>query len=92
MDQTARQLGAPLFVTQRTVEIVIGIPPRDYLRAARSKSFASTKERRLIIARTSDVVAWLELRLRTTAGAAPANDADPESIALARVRARRVGA
>ena len=48
------------------------------------------KERRLIVARTADVSAWLELRMRTAHGAA-SNDADAESIALSRVGARRVG-
>lgn len=78
----------PVFVHQRNVETVIGLPRRDYLAAAKRKAFATAKERRLVIARTSDVVRWFELRLAHR-DVKPANDADAESIALARVGARR---
>jgi hypothetical protein len=79
----------PALVHQRSVETVCGVPRRDYLSAAHRGHFPSTKERRLIIARTADVLAYFELRLRTT-GAPVANDADPEAVAFARVGARRV--
>jgi hypothetical protein len=81
----------PLFVHQRSAERVLGLPGRDFLRGAHAGHFAWTKERRLIIAKTSDVVAWLERRLayRDTK---PANDEDVETIAFARVGARRVAA
>ena len=79
----------PTFVTQRNVEAVIGYPKRDYLRDARDGLFPSTKQRRLIVARTEDVIAFFEARMRT-ARALPANDATPETKALARVGARRV--
>jgi hypothetical protein len=80
----------PAFVHQRTVEQHIGLPHRDYLRLARAGAFPSTKERRLVLARYEDVVAYVELRLRASA-APPANDGDAEAIAFAKVGARRVG-
>lgn len=80
----------PMFINQRTVETVIGLPRRDYLRAAHTGHFAYAKERRLIIARTADVLAWLERRL-VHRDVKPANDASAETIALSRVGARRVG-
>ena len=51
--------------------------------------FPSAKERRLVIARTADVVAWLDRRIMHRAGT-PANDASIETLSLARVGARRV--
>jgi hypothetical protein len=76
-------------VHQRNVEAVIGLPRRDYLDAAHSRKFPSTKERRLIVARTVDVLAYFEQRIALRERAA-ANDADPEAIAFAKVGARRV--
>lgn len=83
------ELARPPLVHQRTVESVIGVPRRDYLSAASRKAFPVTKERRLVIAKTVDVLAYFELRLRTST-AAPANDEDPEGLAFARAGARRV--
>ena len=78
-----------VYVNQRTVEAIVGLPRRDYLREAAAGSFPTTKVRRLVTARTEDVIAFFEGRMRT-ARALPANDATPETKALARVGARRV--
>jgi hypothetical protein len=79
----------PAFVNQRNVETVVGLPRRDYLRLGRAGAFPTTKERRLVIARTVDVLAAFELRLQGREQPV-ANDADAEAIALAKVGARRV--
>jgi hypothetical protein len=83
------ELARPAYVTQRSVETVLGLPRRDYLRLARADAWASTRERRLIVSRTSDVLAYIETRL-TIRGAQADNDS-PEDVVLARVGARRVG-
>jgi hypothetical protein len=81
----------PELVHQRTVESVVGLPPRDFLSAAHAGRFPFTKERRLILARTVDVLAYFEERLqRRPPAVAVANDASAEDRALARVGARRV--
>ena len=69
---------------------MIGIPRLDFLREAKKRRFASTKERRLIIARTDDVITWLEQRLSQVTPTPPVSPSDPETISLARVGARRV--
>jgi len=79
----------PPFVHQRNCECILGLPRCEYLIAARGKKFPSAKERRLVLARTSDVIAWLELRLQTSRGQA-SNDSDAETVTLSRVGARRV--
>jgi hypothetical protein len=79
----------PAFVHQRNVEAVVGVPRRQFLQDAKARQFPTTKQRRLVFARTADVVAFYELRLRVQASPV-ANDADAEAIALARVGARRV--
>lgn len=76
----------PDLVHQRSVEDVVGAPRRDYLRIAREGGFPSTKEGRLVIARTVDVCAFFEARMRVPT---PKN-ADSESKALSRVGLRRV--
>jgi hypothetical protein len=80
----------PAFVNQRTVEQVVDLPRRHYLRLARAGGFPTVHERRLVIARTADVLRVFESRMCTTS----ANDAlvadDAESVALARIGARRV--
>jgi hypothetical protein len=81
---------APEFVTQRTVEHVVGVESRAYLRGAKAGRFASTKHERLIVARTADVVAYYETRIRLRETAPANNDGDPEAQALARVGARRI--
>ena len=83
------EIAPPAFVNQRTVEAVVGLPHRDFLRLARSKAFPSTRERRLVVARTSDVVAYVERQIAMRE-ARPGNDHDLEAVALARVGARRV--
>lgn len=80
----------PACVHQRSCELVIGLPRRDYLRAAHAGLFPWTKEGRLLIARTADVLGWLERRL-VHRDVKPANDSTTETIALSRVGARRVG-
>lgn len=79
----------PEFVTQCNVESVVGIKRRTYLRASEAGRWPSTREQRQVIARTADVLAYFELRLRA-ATASPANDADREAVEFARVGARRV--
>jgi hypothetical protein len=76
---------SPAFVTQLTVAPVVGISPRDFMRLAREGKFPSTKEHRRIVARTADVLAYIEERL--AARATPVAD---ESVALARAGLRRV--
>ncbi len=79
----------PEFVHQRNVEAVVGVPRRTYLRDARASAFPHTREARLILARTDDVVGFYELRIRVKAAPA-ANDANAETLEFARVGARRV--
>lgn len=83
------ELRLPAFVHQRNVERTLGLPGRDYLVAARASAFPSVKERRLVIARTDDVLRWIDRRLAPR-GAKPAIDADAETVSLARVGARRL--
>jgi hypothetical protein len=77
----------PLFVSQRNCLAVVGLEPRDYLHHARGGAFPTTKERRLVVAKMADVVAWLEARIERSTR--PAN-VTPIEGALARVGARRV--
>ncbi len=79
----------PTFVHQRIVERITGIPGKQYMRDARNKAFASTKERRLVLARTLDVIAYYEQRIALREHR-PSNDHDAEAIAFERVGARRV--
>jgi hypothetical protein len=90
MREIAREEAArPEFVHQRSAEKFVGVSRRQFLRDAHAKHFASTKAGRLIVARTAEVLAHYELRIKTAAAPA-ANDADAETIAFARVGARRV--
>jgi hypothetical protein len=84
------ELAPPVFCNQRNVETVAGLPRREFLRLARARAFPTTRERRLVIARTVDVLAYVERQIALRE-ALPQNDADPEALALARVGARRVG-
>jgi hypothetical protein len=79
----------PQLVHQRSVEHVVGIPRRQYLADAAARHFPTTKQRRLIVARTADVVGFYEQRIELR-DVKPVNDSDPEAIALARVGARRI--
>lgn len=54
----------PALVHQRNVEHVVGLPGREFLRLARDGAFASTKEKRLVLAKTEDVLAFFESRMR----------------------------
>jgi hypothetical protein len=83
------ELARPELVHQRNVETVIGLPRHDYLRLARAKAWPSTHEKRLVVSRTKDVVAYYESRI-SLREQKPVNDADPEAVALARVGARRI--
>jgi hypothetical protein len=87
VEAAAERLARPTFVSQRTVLAVVGLPARDFLRGARAGAFASSKARRLILARTDDVVAYVDAH-HVEPHVAPANDFDA---ALARIGARRVG-
>ena len=83
----AAELRRPELVSQRTVAAVVGLPAADFLRLSRAGAWPSTKERRLVVARTADVLAIFTLRL---AQRAAVNDAaDPLDAALARVGGRR---
>lgn len=79
----------PAFVHQRTSEAVCGLPRREFLRLARAGAFASTRERRLVIARTADVMAYVESRI-SMREVKPGNDHDAEAVAFSLVGARRV--
>ena len=79
---------APTFVHQRSVEAICGVPRRAYLDLARSGAFPATKSGRLVLARTADVVAYVEAMLPRQRDAAHADDA--EAAAFAKVHARRV--
>jgi hypothetical protein len=87
-------LQRPLLVSQRSVAAVVGLPPGAYLEAARRGDFPSHKAQRLVMAKTGDVVAYVE-RHPHPARSAAANDAEPgassESRTLARAGFRRVG-
>jgi hypothetical protein len=50
----------PTHVSQRTCTAVCGVPKEDFLEAARRGDFPSCKVRRLVLAKTADVVAWIE--------------------------------
>ena len=81
----------PEFVQQRTVKAVIGVEHRDYLRDANAGKFPTRKHHRLIIAKTVDVIDYYANDGRPKAKIAVAHDADAQTIALAKVGARRVG-
>jgi hypothetical protein len=77
----------PEFVSQRTVLAVVGaIEPRDYLRMAREGRFPSRKERRLVVAKTQDVVDAL-----SAAPAAATTRRTAPEFAHSRSGLRRVG-
>lgn len=85
------ELQRPQLVHQRTVEAVVGLPRRDFLRLARAGAFPSTHERRLVIARAADVIAAFERRMpRIECRVADETAKTGESAALARVGARRI--
>jgi hypothetical protein len=84
----AEDRARPELVHQRNVEAVVGLPARDYLRLARAGAFACVKDRRLVIARTDDVLAVFERRMAVPG---PNDTADAEARALSRVGGRRVG-
>lgn len=76
----------PTHVSQRTVGTVCSLPSRDFLAAARAAAFPSSKVGRLVLARTEDVVTWVDsLRRR-----APSTEQDEEDACLAAAGARRV--
>lgn len=91
--EEAARLARPLYVTQRTSLAIVGLPPRDFLRLALEGRFPSTKEKRLVLARTEDVVRYVDAHRREVR---PANDYGEEQddldASLAKVGARRVGA
>ena len=80
--------GLPALLSQRTCERWASVPAADFLDAARDGAFPSSKVKRIVYAKTADVVAWIEGHRRT----APANDAGDEMAeCLAAAGARRVG-
>ena len=78
----------PVYVTQRNVEQVIGVPRRTFLRDAKAKRFHAVKEQRLVRARTEEALSYYELAL--TVRAVPVANDDAEAAAFGRVGARRV--
>jgi hypothetical protein len=86
VQQHAGALARPEYVTQRSVERVLAMPPRDYLRHVRAGDWPSWVDRRLRYSKTSDVVAWIEAH----PGARESADVDSEARALASVGLRRV--
>ena len=88
--EIAEQVAArPVFVTQRNVESICGLPRRDYLRLARANAWPTTRERRLVVSRTTDVLAYVEQRIGLRERV-PSNDCDAEAIQFSKVGARRV--
>jgi hypothetical protein len=85
VERRITDLQRPELVHQRNVEAVVGLPRRDYLRLARELAFPSTRERRLVVAKTKDVLEAFERRMRLPA----ANDGTPE-FAHSRSGLRRV--
>lgn len=85
-----RLAAPPICVSQRTSLVVLSVPPRDFLAAARAGEFASSKVGRLVIARTEDVLAWIDLHRVTPR--TPVDEGAELDAALAAVGARRVGA
>ena len=81
------ELRRPELVTQDTVAAVVGIDARSYLRLARVGVFASTRDRRKVIARTADVLDAFTSHLQRRG---PANDVEAEARSLARAGARRI--
>jgi hypothetical protein len=60
VQKRAAELRRPVFVNQRTIENVVGMAAVDFLEHARLGAFPSWKERRVVYARTADVVAFIE--------------------------------
>jgi hypothetical protein len=85
------ELRRPLLVHQRNVHVVVGLPPRDFLRLARAGAFPCVRERRLVLAHTEDVVAFLAQRMSISheETLAPVRETS-EAVLLRRVGARRV--
>src|SRR5215469_14230559 len=81
------KLTRPTYVTQRTVRALVGLPPRDFLRLARTHAFPSCKEKRLVFAKLADVEGYIASRRRPDLPLQ--NDGlDEMRAALARVGAR----
>jgi hypothetical protein len=78
----------PEFVHQRIVQEVTGMPGTDYLDYARAGDFPTWKVRRLVYAKSADVIAFIEAH---PARPNRSNDmSTAEADGLARVGARRV--
>jgi hypothetical protein len=92
MRKVAHEEARPILVNQRTVLAVVGLPAGAFLTAARAGAFQSSKLRRLVFAKTADVVAYVEAHPVTPRikQVAVASGDDEEARLLARVGARRV--
>ena len=89
----AAELARPVFVHQRSVEQVCGVPGHAFLDFAHAGDFPTWKVRRLVFAETEAVVAFIKTNPVTAEGAAyvPRNARErAEEAAFARVGARRV--
>jgi hypothetical protein len=80
----------PEHVTQRTVLAVVGLPAIDFLEDARAGAFPSWKVRRLVFAKTVDVVAYLKSHPTKPRDVAAGNGKDAEAAIFAKYGARRV--
>ena len=80
----------PQFVSQRSVEAIFSIPRREYLRLSRERAWPTHRERRLVIARTEDVARYFDSRIAAHGTKSAVGESNSETIALARVGARRV--
>jgi hypothetical protein len=90
VDERVAELSRPVLATQRTIERIVGMPQREFLRLARAGAFESWKVRRCVYARVADVIAFVERHpVRPRALATNVAD-DALDAALARVGARRV--
>jgi hypothetical protein len=87
----AAELTRPELVSQRTVLAVVGLPAIDFLEDARAGRFASRKVRRLVFARTVDVLAWIERHPVAPSTAAAKVAGDEEARVFSKYGARRVG-
>jgi hypothetical protein len=65
------ELGRPALVCQRTVERVVGMPGRDYLRHCRAGDWPSFADRRLRYSRTTEVLGWIEAQRSRRVADAP---------------------
>jgi hypothetical protein len=84
IEARARELARPLLCHQRNCEAIAGVPSREFLRLARDGAFPTAKEKRLVVAKTADVLAYFEMRMRAPSQA-PAPNASSRSRSVRRI-------